>query len=139
MMILAIGIVAILIVAITIPLAIRQPDPPPPEPDISEEWIELLVNWSEEEAFSDPAPAQYQTAVWLANNDKARLDPTDEDLLDEIGQRYVIALLYFSLNGVDWLNQVSFLNETSVCEWNDVDDFGIICDENSMVESLKLG
>ena len=58
--------------------------------------------------------------------------PNETFLSDsEMVERYVIALLYFSLNGQNWLQNDGFLSHLHVCNW-----FGVTC-SNELVVKLE--
>ena len=139
MMIIMVAITAIIVTATVVAAVLRNPDDGSDEPLISPELIEVLTPVTGEELLLDASTPHYETAVWLAMNDTAKLDPTNESLEDEIRQRYVIALMYFIFNGEGWSNQLSFLTDSSVCEWHDANmEAGIFCNGTS-VAKLKLG
>lgn len=60
---------------------------------------------------------------WLANLDGKNLEvPKDGDGSTDEGYkyvtRYVLALLWYALEGSDWLNQFGFLSQNDMCYWN---------------------
>jgi hypothetical protein len=83
-------------------------------------------------ALSSPGTLQYQALNWLSYDDPANLDfelVSSDDLLE----RFVMALLYFSTGGEDWADSSGFLSALSVCSWNEYSDsgslnFGVLCD-----------
>jgi hypothetical protein len=84
--------------------------------------------------------SQIEALNWLADDDPANLDfelvPPDELL-----ERFVVALLYFSMRGENWVDSFGFLSPSSVCWWNEYDDvfgvhFGVLCDP--MVVEIRL-
>jgi hypothetical protein len=83
-------------------------------------------------ALSSPGTPQYQALNWLAYEDPADLDfmlvPPDELL-----QRFIIALLYFSTAGETWDDSEAFLSASSVCSWTGA----IVCDP-TVVESYPM-
>jgi hypothetical protein len=83
-------------------------------------------------ALYNPGTIQYQALNWLVYDDPANLDfelvPPDEVL-----ERFVMALLYFSLGGENWNDSFGFLSSSSACAWrNDWNDgqfnSGVRCD-----------
>ena len=69
------------------------------------------------DAIKDESTPQYAAYNWLQNQDPANLDLdslSDQDL----SQRYIAALFYFSLDGDNWIDKYRFLDESNVCEWN---------------------
>jgi hypothetical protein len=87
------------------------------------------------DAINEPGTPQYIAYDWLVNNDTASLDlETVSDL--DLEQRYIAAVFYFSLGGVNWLDQLGFLEDSNVCEWNNNSTrsvSGIICENNTGV------
>ncbi|CAJ1959364.1 unnamed protein product [Cylindrotheca closterium] len=72
---------------------------------------------SHTDVFDDTNSPQYLAAQWMAHGDHdmaypvpTTADPTFED-------RYVMAVLYFSLGGPQWENQVGFLSDGHICTW----------------------
>ena len=69
---------------------------------------------------------QYKAALWIADQDKINDgdglplpdDPVNYDASYGFVQRYILAVMYFALDGPKWGNQVNFLSEKSVCDWN---------------------
>ena len=78
--------------------------------------IELLSPISGRDVLTNETTSQYMTLEWLASEDTLgiTLDATNQDLLLE---RYIVALLYFSMGGIDWKFDYNFLSNSSVCEW----------------------
>ena len=76
----------------------------------------------------NPNTAQGKAFAWLKEVD----GPNETFLSDsEMVERYVIALLYFSLNGQNWLQNDGFLSHLHVCNW-----FGVTC-SNELVVKLE--
>eukprot|EP00980_Cylindrotheca_fusiformis_P013819 scaffold3579_cov168-Cylindrotheca_fusiformis.AAC.4 len=74
---------------------------------------------------------QHQALRWLNDRDYAADKPIVND--NELQERYALAVLYFSTNGEDWINQGSWLRpELSACSWRFVNCFG------SRVQSIDL-
>ena len=73
-------------------------------------------------------------------------DPLRDELLSravngssnrEVMERYIIILFYYTANGPSWDRQFSFLNGTSVCDWNS-DLEGIHCNEEGEVAEIRF-
>jgi len=107
------------------------------------EILSILSTVSDVALLSDSNTSQYGATNWLINMDEAFLCPlTDSNSADRITQRYVAALLYFQLDGTNWLNcnpngggcifdtengiSTRFLSKDHECRW-----YGITC-ENTM-------
>lgn len=75
----------------------------------------------------DEDTPQYRALTWMVNEDDPRiLDPitslgkgNDIAYYEQVIDRYVMALLYFSTGGPNWRLDYNFLSATSICEWND--------------------
>ena len=93
-------------------------DPSDSSPDPSNERsTEARLREISGGSIYDVVSPQYKATDWLLNKDPANLDldsMTDEDL----SQRYIAALLYFSTDGKRWVEQYNFLTDAHVCEWN---------------------
>jgi hypothetical protein len=91
---------------------------------------------SSPELWEDPKTPQYAALEWLADLDEWN---TDIDIysppLQVWVERYVLALLYHSTNGNSWSTEINFMQNTSVCEWSNLDlDEGVICDDPYVTE-----
>lgn len=81
--------------------------------------------------LSEPSPTQIQALVWLSSDDLSDWSVFDDD---EIIERYILALFYFSTNGDLWSNNNEWLSAIHVCSW-----YGILCWEGKRVTDLFLG
>ena len=76
---------------------------------------------------------------WILNNSgNYDIDNLTED---ELNDRYIAALFYFSLNGDNWSNQYGFLEDTHVCEWNNGSSrhtMGVICDNHNKITGFAI-
>lgn len=83
---------------------------------------------------------QYNAIEWLINDDyygsDIPSDPNDYKLSYQFCQRYILAVVYYALDGPNWDKQCNFLSSTkSVCNWNmelkkdkeKMDTYGIEC------------
>ena len=50
-----------------------------------------------------------------------------------------MALLYFATDGPNWLEQVDFLGNTSICEWSMSEELGVACNDEGSAVELNLG
>jgi hypothetical protein len=107
-----------------------------------------LVTVSGTAALKDDDSAQYKAYTWLLDEDPLQLKAHSPFLK----QRYVLAVLFFSLDGPNWTNgdpwivtlggdDDFFLNENpenvgleAACSWEGVD-----CDEDNHISELYLG
>lgn len=85
------------------------------------------------EQLRDNSTVQHEAFLWFLNE-----DPTYPDLNyvseDLILSRYIAALLYMSTDGKNWRQQLNFMTDSPICEWNDggageVEE-GIVCDSD---------
>jgi hypothetical protein len=62
---------------------------------------------------------------WLAYEDPAML-PFKQSNSSTLVERYVAAVVYFSTGGAQWVNQMNFLSNHSICNWT-LDNNGVLC------------
>ena len=98
-----------------------EADLPPPENPVDrmQALTELVENhgWATSIQLETAGTPEYQALDWLANQDPLMLDP--RVLTDELANRYILSLFYYSLGGPMWTEQLNFLTEKPVCKWND--------------------
>ena len=99
-----------------------------------------LVNISSSPEIYDSNTNQWKAYDWLVNHDTFFVCPGDDNVI----QRYVLALLYFSTSGDFW-NKCSANGSRSICEYarflsgaHECDWGGVHCDSSSHVISLRL-
>jgi hypothetical protein len=73
--------------------------------------------------INDAGSAQAQAILWLTRDDPANLPvPTSASIDTYEGYiymvRYVMAVNYFALGGVNWDSNLQFLTQGDVCSWN---------------------
>jgi Leucine-rich repeat (LRR) protein len=99
--------------------------------------------WSEPNKVATMGSPQWQATQWLGELDPFELDlneieqslsasddsnssnidnECDETAarLLEFQQRYVLAVVYYALNGANWWYDLSFLSDSGICTWNQV-------------------
>jgi hypothetical protein len=88
------------------------------------------------ELFQDPKTPQYTALQWLADLDEWKMDiDIDSPRIQVWVERYVLVLLYHSTNGNSWSTEFNFLQNTSVCEWSNMElEEGVICDDIYVTE-----
>jgi len=84
--------------------------------DRKSEIMQSLKNSLGDEITEDINLPQGEALTWIMNEDRAII--SDVELIE----RYVIALVYFSLDGPYWLNKDRWLSKDPICDWN-----GITC------------
>jgi hypothetical protein len=90
---------------------------------------------------------QYQAALWISDNDPEQLGfPSTSIDSSRFVQRYVLALLYYTWEGSNWINGLQFISESHECSWfESVKDengerfaLGVACNDDLEVENLLL-
>jgi Leucine-rich repeat (LRR) protein len=135
----AVGILAIVIGTAIGTKTLRR-DPPatmitaPPTASISvvDFAINILTPLSGEGALMDESSPQYRALWWMVRDDPANLmmkmmvgnetqssssSSSSSSMLTIIMERYVMALLYFSTDGPNWVSPYDFLGIESICDW----------------------
>jgi hypothetical protein len=84
--------------------------------------------------LSNPASPQFKALAWVTNEDPLQASSSQDLVLE----RYVLAVLYFSMNGDsgEWRNNAGWLSPQSICDW-----YGIGCDKDGShrVTEVLLG
>lgn len=105
---------------------------------------------SKRELLEDPSSAQYRAARWIAAEDLEQVDiPINENQPApfEFVQRYVLAVLYFTLNGSNWNDPLNFVSDLHECSWYETipDEstgellaVGVSCDDQLQVRNLVI-
>lgn len=123
-------------------------------PSMSER-MSATVNLLSEKGISDQkdllkeSTPQYKAAYWMANTDAEPLSvpsSSDDQNVFRFVQRYVLAVLYHSLNGNNWINGLGFLSGVHECSWyeevpdenGDLFAVGVTCNENLHVDNLLI-
>jgi hypothetical protein len=102
--------------------------------DITAESIILTMGTSQNTAFA-----------WLVDEDEAKLCP---NRVDDIKQRYIMAVNYYSQGGDDWfvcnalsssnvelcVNEQRHLSKANVCDW-----FNVTCSTDGNITDIVLG
>ena len=90
--------------------------------------VHVLASISGIEVIIDYKSPQYQAACWLINDDLQSLDASSPFLV----QRCILALIYRSTNGQNWINRLSFMSGKKECDWG-----GVSC-TNGYVTKINL-
>ena len=124
-------------------------DDEPPTMEGYDYLLDLVSTISEKEALLNETTPQFVALNWLAFEDTVGIPlvSTNSDFLaTSLVERYVVGLLYFSTEGINWTNTHNFLSNTSICEWPSIitDDNetvidGVRCNEEGFVDSIALG
>jgi len=100
-------------------------------------------------ANSIPSESQNLALTWMAEEDSMQLavpgNAIDSDSGYEFIQRFVMAVIYFDLDGEKWKYDMNFMKETDVCGWYRIllsrrgaTKIGVDCGENSKIHGVKL-
>lgn len=71
--------------------------------------------------LADDTTPQHMALSWIANKDKMKMDIPNgvtAPKAHEFVQRYILAVMYYALNGSNWVFDCGFLSSKSECEWN---------------------
>jgi hypothetical protein len=77
-----------------------------------------VLTVGEDHSLLDPNSHEYRAFYWLLDEDPMNLDVIREPPL-LLRERFMLVHLYYSTNGESWNDQLNFLSNSSVCEWND--------------------
>jgi hypothetical protein len=107
---------------------------------------------SDSTAFASFGTPQFRAATWLAEQDGANKAVPTTGITSLLGYkymtRYVMAVFFFSTDGINWDNPLDFMTEKSVCEWkayfpNDGQNYfqkGVVCEpQANLIAGLLLG
>ena len=97
------------------------------------EQLKTVSNLNEKElnlASAHPNSPRYNALDWIVEKDQLKLS----ECQDNLKQRYILALLFFAMNGDHWTDGSDWLNGTTFeCEWK-----GVACDEKGKVNAVAL-
>jgi hypothetical protein len=124
-------------------------EPPPTIAPTSVSDMELaraiFYPLSGNETLWDKSSPQYKALWWIVHEDPAKMmmkmQDESQSLSSIIVERYVMALFYFATDGPNWFEQVNFLGNSSICDWQDLIEFdnGINCNDEGSAVELWLG
>jgi hypothetical protein len=112
-----------------------------------------VQEWLIENGISSPndlnRPEWQEAVTWIADKDEMHLPiPFNKDSAEgiEFVNRYVAALIYFSMNGENWKYKLNFLSDEDVCQWYTVFTtpsdrlfkVGASCDVPGQIEQLHI-
>ena len=93
----------------------------------------ILLDLSNKEQISEFDAAQLNAKNWMLGANNTNLDPKND--MDKIGQRYVLAVLYYSTNGGQWVEKGNFLSSGDECHWHPT----VNCTMGEHVMYMQLG
>jgi hypothetical protein len=111
----------------------------------------IAAGVSNEVAIKTRGTPQNTAAYWLADNDEANMAVPADLTTTLVGYqymtRYVLAVLYFAMDGENWNYQADFGTVENICSWNQVNfdgsNFyrqGVLCDSKTgLIFALDLG
>ena len=77
----------------------------------------------------DHSTVHGMAAEWIVELDANTSCPSDDNLI----QRFIIALIYFTTSGDTWFVNDNYLSEAHECSW-----FGVICNEDNVIVEIQL-
>ena len=84
--------------------------------------------------FKDPTSPQYRALEWLSTN-----PPSIEELkFRPLMQKYMLAVLYYSTGGDQWLDNTGWMSTEDECEWFASSNTGSLCDLTGRVIEIDL-
>ena len=104
--------------------------------------VQLLESVSAEDTLRDSTTAQYESLEWISKYDPIGIDlittatsnlvrdKLKESAITKFVERYVLGLLYFSTSGPTWFNNVTFLSNSSICDWGEQDGNATATDDD---------
>eukprot|EP00568_Trieres_chinensis_P004534 CAMPEP_0183311222 /NCGR_PEP_ID=MMETSP0160_2-20130417/35791_1 /TAXON_ID=2839 ORGANISM="Odontella Sinensis, Strain Grunow 1884" /NCGR_SAMPLE_ID=MMETSP0160_2 /ASSEMBLY_ACC=CAM_ASM_000250 /LENGTH=146 /DNA_ID=CAMNT_0025475733 /DNA_START=57 /DNA_END=497 /DNA_ORIENTATION=+ len=98
--------------------------------DFQEIVRQTILSISGIDAFNDSTP-QHAAMTWLLQSEYRDLGSNSHAM---VGQRYILALLFFETGGPGWTEKTGFLGPGNECEW-----VGVKCKESTgVVTHLSL-
>lgn len=109
------------------------------------ELEELIYTFSSVESLRNITSPQYKAMTWMITLEKQYNNNTNATVSchnnkDLLRQAYVMAVLYYSLNGDEWHTNREWLSSTTnICGWySSYHKYRSICDQNGMLRLLHL-
>ena len=144
-------IVAVVAVVLTLVFTKDSTDPittdeptASPEPETATVYAEILISADEKldtSLWELSFTPQFKAMEWLSSSSLWPEDTLYQVPVQQIVDRYVLALLYYSLDGPNWANQYGFLTDDEhVCSWNvneEEEVLGVDCRDFTLI-SLHL-
>ncbi len=87
------------------------------------------VSYQEIDSDSGPSSPRIKAQNWIINLDQMKLPASSETMV----HRYILAVLYYSLDGEDWLPSINDWLEGHMCQWS-----GVTCFMNREIISLTM-
>ena len=83
--------------------------------------------------LADPESPQRMAYEWLRSPVNSHIKSTLESL-----QRYALATLFYSTNGVGWTSSTAWLSSDSECSWSTTAGSGSMCNSEGILVELSL-
>jgi Leucine-rich repeat (LRR) protein len=101
------------------------------------------MGWARASILRDPTSPQMKAAEWLTSVDPMQMEVY---ATEEFMNRYLLATLYFSLNGENWAYDVKWLSSSKVCDWKTTFEteegipieVGVSCHDSEHVKEIFL-
>jgi len=107
----------------------------PPTEDVD---LRSILDSISGDRLDDQDSPQFMALYWLSNEDPANTT-VGSTPVEVIKSRYAAAVVYYSLGGTEWTDQLNFLTAGDICSWNQNQDSGIFCSSvNNDVMELYL-
>ena len=94
------------------------------------------------EALDDETSPQHEAMTWLVYDDLRQV-PVHPSSLPELIERYIVALMYYAMDGPYWNYSYGFLSHKSICDWytlSVLDEIvGVTCDVTRRIDGIFLG
>lgn len=145
------ALVLIIVTSVTVGVigfSSKSPDKSFSESDINdrtERGLNFLGTVSSSVDLQELGSSQQRAFEWIISFDDLRLEipkSLEDDNAAHFVSRYVLAVLYFSLDGPKWTNNYNFLTGENECFWNfsygPNQNYGITCNEQLELKSISL-
>ena len=113
------------------PSSLRPPTLAQPESEINLFNLIIEAYPQGRASLQDPNSPQGKALKWLESSIKNGVY-TEQRFL----QRYVLATVYYSTNGNDWINNTAWLSDVDECSWMSTAQF--VCDDSGRYIELDL-
>jgi len=102
---------------------------------------DIVLKISSLNSLKNVNSSAFRAYNWMLTSDSVSVTETSSEILKE---RFIVSLLYFATGGATWTEQVKFLSDSSVCNWNNSEEndelmVGVGCDLQSRVKQIVLG
>jgi Leucine-rich repeat (LRR) protein len=109
------------------------------------EIMTLITNmgWADETVQWDTSSPQRKAAAWLTSGDPKKMEV---DATEEFMNRYILATIYYALDGDNWAYDLDWFTSSDVCEWTrnfetkegTPIEIGVTCNDGGHIKELYL-